>query len=174
MERHQYAVHEIIKCSWSATSTRCFLVKKVEGSPIYRQERPTKRTQVNGKTLWLWRNDKLDYRNRGWYVAGFLGNDFFTFVEKTTFAYCDARPGEPQTFPEYGHVPFYKTDVEPAIKVISYTKFLEQELEATVVDRDRYYGLCLQACRVYGGRGAVDDAINDMESDTCIENDLGV
>ena len=63
----------------------------------------------------------------GWYVTEFLGNDFFVFDENTIFAYGAARPGEPQTFQEYWHVPFYKREAAVAIVVGKETKVPEAE-----------------------------------------------
>jgi hypothetical protein len=108
-----------------ALKGRWWLVRKIDGSPVFKQEPPIDDTQLNRNELYLWRNDRLANKaHRGWYVTRTLGDDSFHDPDNRV-AWCNGRAGEPQTFPASMHYPFWSSSEEPSIRVLAYTDWLQ-------------------------------------------------
>lgn len=145
---------------------RWWMVKRIEGAPVFRQEAPSDDEQISNKSLWLWRNDKHTNRSlRGWYITEELGNDNWEWDNVHGFG--ANVPGEPMTFPSELHVPYWKWDVEPCLSVTSYTAWLEDRYEAMKTSRDDYFS---KVCTLVATQrtGEIDDiaaAVDECAAD---------
>ena len=98
---------------------------------------------MNQHQLFFWRNDAISNKeHHGWYCTRTLSTQYFDSAQNV-MAYGRTRKGEPQTFPQGIHIPYWSSKREVALEIVSYSSWLEAKVDTSMATTRRFAELLI-------------------------------